>query len=764
MRKRWKRINFRIKHQLYLRILPVVVLSVLAVGLFSGRLLTNRAINTYLEQRTEETAAILADLMGRVSVRSLALEARKEEILPANAGGGRSGAQFAGPNLKGFLALDDVCGASLLRWDAPPGERTEPRFILAGGLDSPENRQRLRAWTRWVRDRASGGAWLRNKTPLSWPDGPRVVDLDGWHCLWIFPPLTLACQDPASAGSPFQDQEPRSLLPALPVLVGERNNKGPSEPVVDLRPGGRGQLIVLLDLASLAEGCSLTTPAPGDVEMLLSPGGRLMVSNVDTLKAGLDLAGTDQHVFRGVAPGALGDFLARGDAAGAHTYLGSRWNPYIFMVDSRPDLPLLLVSTMPFSQVHGGLLLYTAIVVLMATIALLGSILVIMQVGERLSNRLQDMSAHMRDVASGDYTRRMPEKQPDEVGRLISYFNVMSASLEGAHSELREKTQRLGIALARMKRLDKAKDDFLALISHEVRTPLTSIMGGIDFLRVVLSGVSADQQHLLDGLRLPEITDIIDASGRRLRDFMNDAILMSSLQSSDTRLVPAPVPLADLCELVLSSLQSEIAARRLVVVNELQPSEWSLLCDRNLMLVALEKLLRNAVQHNEEGGRVRIALVDEIPGLGAPTEVLGEKLLGEFALHPAFADWQDGRLGWQILLLHNTGPVIPADKRESLFNKFEIVGRIENHQKGSGLSLPIVRAVLENHGGRIHVESQEGAGNFFYLVLPVVAVCADAPDLRHESGQGEIGAPGDEEIDLVRESAPLEVELEHART
>jgi signal transduction histidine kinase len=317
-----------------------------------------------------------------------------------------------------------------------------------------------------------------------------------------------------------------------------------------------------------------------------------------------------------------------------------------------------------------------------------------------------------------------------------------------------------------MKRLDKAKDDFLALISHEVRTPLTSIMGGVDFLRVIIPQASAEQRRVCEELRLMEISEIIASSGYRLRDFMNDAILMTALQSSDTRIDFAPVSLGDICELVFSGLQEELSRKGLIVENELSNVDsWQALCDRQLITTAFEKLLRNAVQHNIEGGRVRVCEVDEIPHGGAAEPLLGKSAMRELSSRPAVARWLGGHIHWRIILIYNTGPVIPPEKREALFKKFELVGRIEHHQKGSGLSLPIVQAVLENHGGRIYAESQADDGNYFYMIVPAVSGPVTLDDdlaLGDELGQGLIGAAADKKVDAIADGASLDVEFEHA--
>ena len=761
-----RRTNFLIKHQPYLRILPVVVISVLAVGLFSGRLLTSRAVNTYLEQKAKEQAAILTDLLNRIRVRTMALEARKDASLAR----GQDVADLDSliqhiDLLDEFIDVEGVCGATLVALD--PAASDSFRIRLAYHLDIPANHATMLRWAHDTRVNYNAMDWMDLVAKTSWPGGPRVAPIDQFHTIWAFSPLTLAIRDTSTSATWNHDTD-LVMVPVLPIIVVEEENWAYPVTLRDRPAWRRAQTMLLLDLEHLLAETVLASDGHGDVRLVLDNQGRVVTTNVDTLAVGLDLTAAGQEVFPGVAGDELADFLAQSSEGGVHSYLGWRWNPHIFSLAERKELPLLLVSALPFFEIHGGLVLYTVIVVLMATIALLGSILAITNVGERLSNRLQAMSANMGEVASGDYSHRMAVGEEDEVGRLISYFNLMTVGLDEAHRELREKTHRLRIALARMKRLDKAKDDFLALISHEVRTPLTSILGGIEFLQMVLPQADEEQQRVIEKLKLPEITEIIESSGHRLRDFMNDAILMTSLQSSDTKIDLAPVAIGDICELVLSGLQEEIAAKDLTISGELPADDfWLALCDRELMVTAFAKLLRNAVQHNLDQGLVRIREVKEIPGQGDAEAVIGQKSLAELAEHPAFASWHAAGLHWRIVLIYNTGPAIPAEKREALFSKFEIIGRIEHHQKGSGLSLSIVRAVLENHGGKIYVDSRKNDGNYFYLILPALDGKISPVVGRvsgDEYGEGLGGVAGNEEIDLVGQGAGLDVELQHPRT
>jgi len=763
----WRRTNFLIKHQLYLRILPVVVASVLAVGLFSGRLLSSRAVNTYLEQQSEEQTTILNDLRHHIAIKVLGLEARKDEQLVLS-GAGDSAVRNEPDSglLEDFSSLDQVCGASLFCLD-PTVVDPLPDLRFRSSLDSPANRNTVLQWAEAANRSFAGHNWVDLFARFSWSGGPCRTVIDDYHSVWIFPPLLLTRTTLAAAAN-FELQAGPTALAVLPVMVVAESYWSYPLTLVERPAYHRPQLMILLDIADVAKETGLAAVGDHGVNMLLAGNGQLVTANVDSLEPGLDLTAATAEVFRGVSGPELASLFTAGSDGLAHAYLGSRVNPYMFTLTARPDLPFCLVSALPFAKIHGGMVLYTAIVVVMAIIGLLGSILTIMRVGERLSKRLQTMSINMGEVASGDYTRRMAVGSEDEVGRLVSYFNLMTIGLDEAHEELREKTRRLRIALERMKRLDKAKDDFLALISHEVRTPLTSIMGGIDFLQMVVPQATPEQQKVVDQLKLNEIIEIIEGSGIRLRDFMNDAILMTSLQSSDTKLKVTPMLFNDLCEMVLSGLQQDVAAKQLTVSVALpRDGAWLALCDRELMGTAVEKLLQNAIQHNVENGEVRIEEVASIPGQGGIDDLIGETGQHELAEHPAFTNYRDVGVQWRIISIFNTGPAIPAEKREALFQKFEIVGRIEHHQKSSGLSLSIVKGVLENHLGKILVDSRENNGNYFYLLLPGMAdeLALQPPTSSGEKQrQGLVGAAGDEEIHVGGDAAALDVELEHVGT
>jgi signal transduction histidine kinase len=726
----WKQLNFLIKHQLYLRMIPVVVVAVLAVGLFSGHLLTTRAVNTYLEQKSSQQSSSLRSILDWIGLRTLAAEAHKEHMLHRESTATPRLAPGTDSILQGFLDLEGIKGAGY--FDLIPTDRPDSAcLVLPAELASSQNQAVLQEWIRQNCRGFRNQDWLTLMTRTSWPDGPHMARVDMFHDLWIFEPVELK-RETAQKALAWQETVAPEIVPVLPVVV--------CEYIPWTNPGAtvwsESPILLLLDIRDLAAEALQVQKGPSDVGLVLDFQGRVLAASVDSLTAGCDLTASTQNVFRGVPGDELGDFFSSSGSNISHVYLGNQWNPFVFLSAKRSELPLQIVSALPLSQINGGMVLYTAIVVLMAIIALLGSIMAITSVGEALSKRLRAVADNMEEVASGDYSRRMAVGKQDEVGRLVSYFNLMTGALESTHQQLREKTHRLRVALARMRRLDKAKDDFLTLISHEVRTPLTSILGGVELLKVILPTADKKQRELLDQLNLIEITDIIASSGVRLNSFMNDAILMTTLQSTDAKVNLSPVPIADMCELVASGLQESITDKNLTFANELvDGGNWLALCDRDLMVTALDKVVQNAVQHNHQNGVVRISEVWQISGYGRVEDLVTEKDKRDLEQRAGYKHWRDrGEVRWRIVRIFNTGQTIPEDKRESLFRKFEMVDRIEHHQKGSGLSLPIVRAVMEIHGGHVYIQSHENEGTSFYLVMPTL----ELPDLPSvESGSGD---------------------------
>jgi len=172
------------------------------------------------------------------------------------------------------------------------------------------------------------------------------------------------------------------------------------------------------------------------------------------------------------------------------------------------------------------------------------------------------------------------------------------------------------------------------------------------------------------------------------------------------------------------------------------------------------------VVHNVEGGSILIREARGVPGLGEAASLATADQIHRLHEQPAFAAWGDQGVAWRIIEVRNSGAAIPRDRIDALFGKFELVGRIEHHSRGSGLSLPIAKAAVEQHGGRILVHSDESWGTAFYILLPTLETDPDPRDgtaSGHDEAEGVRGRARDEEVRVATDGTPLDVELDDGR-
>ncbi len=719
MKKHWSRINFLLRHQVYLRVLPVVVLSVAILGVFSMVVFERDALNRANSNQQYE----MSDLSHRFAEK-LGGAATMAELLRTRLELGSPGLDD-GAVARQLLTIPHLSGAALVDMD-------QPELIdiqLQPALDTPHNREVFAQWSRSCPVEGADVA-SQNGSALT---GGILMDSGPGHAVWGLRPVFLD-------GAMGADGVISHQSPHLPLLVRHQDS-----------PGGKA-LLLLLNTPAFMDPESM----PDWICILLEDGRELFRRDVGGSGFLADLNGKDLVALAGSMD------MERGR-------LFHRWrNPWLVSAaDSKRFPGVKLVLARPASDLQHLLARYMAFVVGVALLALLGATMGVMRVMERLSQRLGDLSENMAGMAQGEYSRRMHDERWDEIGQLVGYFNMMAVSLDEAHREVRQKTLHLRSALENMRVLDQAKDDFLVLISHEVRTPLTAIMGGVDFLRSRLDQASEPQRQVLDELNVGEVVGIIQSSGTRLGGFMTDAIQMTAVQSRNRKVELKVTPAADVVGQGLDGIRAEAEARSIRVENQLEDSVWSLLGDPEMLGVALGKILDNALKHNRDGGRILVREVWEVPGQGAPGDLLTAESRQILEGLPTYSRFEEEDVRWRLIEIFNNGEPIPEERRQALFRKFELVGRIEHHSKGSGLSLPIAQGALACQGGRILLHSDGRDGNSFYLLLPTLldneyVEEALASSLWDDAGQGLGRGAGDEEVGEVADGAGLEVEVDDA--
>ncbi|MDX8355313.1 ATP-binding protein [Cognatiyoonia sp. IB215182] len=248
-------------------------------------------------------------------------------------------------------------------------------------------------------------------------------------------------------------------------------------------------------------------------------------------------------------------------------------------------------------------------------------------------------------------------------------------------SERKINEQKLIDARDRAERTDKAKSQFLAVMSHEMRTPLNGIMGVLDLLRT--TRLSPKQDHY---------TKIASASSEILLEHVNEALDITRIETGTLQLTPQHFDLTELVRSVVDVLEPLAAEKRLSLALDLEDSiQMGFWGDSNRIRQILINLIGNAIKFTESG-----TVTLKVTGIhGASTSSL------KFAVT-------------------DTGAGIPVEDHERVFEDFVALAHGSGrHSRGDGLGLSISRKIARQLGGDIVLESEIGNGSTFTLNLPL---------------------------------------------
>lgn len=231
--------------------------------------------------------------------------------------------------------------------------------------------------------------------------------------------------------------------------------------------------------------------------------------------------------------------------------------------------------------------------------------------------------------------------------------------------------------ITHLKELDRIKSDFVSTVSHDLRSPLTAILGYVDLITRV-GPINVQQSEFIQRVQV---------SVRNITTLINDLLELGRIESGfDAR--KEFVPLSMILKFSLDSLGSSIIEKKHNIKVEVQDDLDKVFGDPTRLRQLVDNLISNAIRYTPIGGEIKVSLNSE-----------------------------NNQVIFQI---QDTGPGIPPSDQPYIFDKFYRASNINDDIPGSGLGLAIVKTIVANHHGRVWVESTLGQGSTFTVVLPTV--------------------------------------------
>ena len=276
---------------------------------------------------------------------------------------------------------------------------------------------------------------------------------------------------------------------------------------------------------------------------------------------------------------------------------------------------------------------------------------------------------------------------------------------------------------ADMAKLNKMKDSFLGLASHELKTPLTVIMGYSEL-------ITSEMTDRIDTTILEMVKNISNAS-HRLDNIIKDMVDVSMIDEKKLELKRRTINLNRLVEDSVNELRFFFSMRKQELVINLDPTLPDIRGDQLRLMQLLSNILGNAIKFTPDGGTITIATSVKYL-LRSRQNDTGEQD------HPLVKIGRDHHMYVEVSV-SDTGIGIDRDDQLHIFEKFYEAGNIEEHSsgkvafkaKGAGLGLTIAKGIVEMHGGEIWVESRGHdsellPGSTFHILLPLDPLIGDA--------------------------------------
>ena len=315
-----------------------------------------------------------------------------------------------------------------------------------------------------------------------------------------------------------------------------------------------------------------------------------------------------------------------------------------------------IFATSPLSAVRELMATITKVYLILAIIPIVIMFFAIYAMTYNLTKPLKSMSEAAKAMAKGDFSKRIPVTSDDEIGELAVSFNMMTNSLAN---------------------LEGMRRNFVANVSHELKTPMTTIGGFIDG---ILDGTIPPERH---EYYLKTVSDEV----KRLSRLVEGMLSMSRLESGQSVLKPEKFEFSQLLYTIVIGQEQRIEQNNLEIQGLDSIENVTITADKDLIYQAIYNLVDNAIKFTNKSGMINFSLQD--------------------------------KKDYIVFSISNTGKGIPKQELPLVFQRFYKGDKSRSYVKDStGLGLYLVKTIVSAHKGNISVTSVEDKNTTFEITLP----------------------------------------------
>jgi signal transduction histidine kinase len=286
------------------------------------------------------------------------------------------------------------------------------------------------------------------------------------------------------------------------------------------------------------------------------------------------------------------------------------------------------------------------------------------------------------EISGGNLSAEIETGRKDEIGILAKAFKEMIGRIKNDMTILESQKKSLSEANIELKRLNELKSQFLARVTHELMTPLTSLRGYIEYLyQEKLGPVNENQRRGLE---------VAKRNLKRLNNQIMNLIDFSTFESGRLELSLTPFHIQGVVKEVITNLDAKFSEKDISYREKIPSDIPPVLADRERIIQVIENLISNAVKFTETGGTVSV----DCHSLNGVKE------------------------GKVEICVNDSGIGIPKNMKKKIFDHFFQIDPKKKY-KGLGIGLAIVKSIIDAHNERISVDSKKGKGSSFCFTLPI---------------------------------------------